>query len=165
MRLAYSVVFAPVFAVAQAIYPLVAVRVLNQFARGRSEATLVRYWSAGITVGVALFGMIGWGVLSALGAGSEFAAAKYYLIPVGFAFASAQILEVVLLVTRLTSSPGRMNAVRLAIVSLEIASSIIGGLLWGAPGVVASILVIGCFKVILAAALWRWRPRGVAVDE
>ena len=150
LRLAYSVVYAPLFALVQALYPILVLRVLDTADPKHSGAKVVRPWIVGVMAGTSLSALVGYALAWS---GMEFIPLSDivpFLFPVGIAFFGGQIIEVGLLLQRLRWPPWKMNALRLMTVSVEIAVSVVAAATLGVTGVIGAMIAVGIAKIALA---------------
>ncbi|WCD92897.1 hypothetical protein [Microbacterium sp. nov. GSS16] len=155
LRLAYSAVYSPVFAVIQALYPLLLLRVLDESVSGSSSRRTMLRWSAFVFISTGAFATIGWVIIPHIELIPLLINSLEFLVPVGLSFVGAQMLEVGLLSKRLIWNPVRMNMLRLASVSLEMVLQVLGVLFAGVDGLIVCMTSIGVLKLALAAWLLR----------
>lgn len=153
LRLAYTVVFSPLFSIVQALYPLLMLRVLNEAVLGNRATTTIWTWTTSVAIATAGFGFVGYIVSPHARTLFGLADFSMFLLPVGLSFVGAQILEVALLERRMSWRPVSMNLVRLAAVTIEMTLTISGALFGGVLGLILALLTIGCAKLLLGVVL------------
>ncbi|WIE65411.1 hypothetical protein DEI99_002435 [Curtobacterium sp. MCLR17_036] len=153
IRLAYSVVFAPVFSLIQALTPLLLVH-MSELGRGPASASgrsraAARWVVAGLS-GVVVSGVVGWAVaVTGLG-GPNYAHTAAFLLPVGAALAGNLVLDTALLVIRFGARPSVPHRIRLIVVSIDLAAQLVLTLSFGLDGLVAALVGMAVLKAIAA---------------
>lgn len=165
IRLAYSVVFAPVFSLIQALTPLLLVHMSDlgkDGAAARTRAAL-RWVLAGLG-GVLASGLVGWAVAVSGTAGANYSHTAAFLVPVGAALAGNLILDTALLVVRFSTKPGVPHTIRLVVVSIDLATQLALTLSLGLEGLVIALVVMACVKAFAAAVAVRYSNK-VPLDQ
>jgi hypothetical protein len=152
VRLAYSLVFAPVFSIIQGLSPLLLSRMSQlNLSGGSGQPRLVYKWVLASTAGVGLSALIGWTISQTLASDTIFVHVAPFLIPVGASLLGNLIFDSALLLIRYRLAPKIPHRVRLALISTDLATQVLLTLLWGTAGLTAALLV--GFVVKLAASI------------
>ncbi|MBF4605191.1 hypothetical protein [Curtobacterium sp. VKM Ac-2884] len=156
IRLAYSVVFAPVFSLIQALTPLLLVHMsdLGQNA-GTARSRAATRWVAAGLAGVVVSGLIGWAVAASGVAGANYSHTATFLVPVGAALAGNLVLDTALLVVRFGARPSVPHRIRLIVVSIDLATQLALTLTLGLDGLVIALVGMAVLKAIAAAVAVR----------
>lgn len=156
IRLAYSVVFAPVFSLIQALMPLLLVHMsdLGQNA-GTARSRAATRWVAAGLAGVVVSGLIGWAVAASGVAGANYSHTAAFLVPVGAALAGNLVLDTALLVVRFGARPSVPHRIRLIVVSIDLATQLALTLTLGLDGLVIALVGMAVLKAIAAAVAVR----------
>ncbi|NQW91381.1 hypothetical protein HQQ88_13890 [Curtobacterium sp. VKM Ac-2861] len=156
IRLAYSVVFAPVFSLIQALTPLLLVHMsdLGQNAGAARRRAGMRWLTAGLA-GVIVSGLIGWAVAASGVAGENYSHTAAFLVPAGAALAGNLVLDTALLVVRFGARPSVPHRIRLIVVSIDLATQLALTLTLGLDGLVIALVGMAVLKAIAAAVAVR----------
>lgn len=167
IRLAYSLVFAPVFMLIQGFSPLFLSRMAQLHTLGGpAQLRLLRMWLSVWAAGIVLSGAAG-ALLSTVWHNSNFEKVVPFLVPVGAAMLGSLLLDSALLPLRFTAAPQVPHRIRLGVVAAEAALQFALALTWGTAGLVAA-LMIGFFSKLLLSCLLAirvWKSRDLSVDE
>jgi hypothetical protein len=162
IRLAYSLVFAPVFMIIQGLSPLFLSKMaqLNVSSR-KAQFHLLNKWVFMSAFGVALSGLIGALLSTTLWKGSNFEHVMPFLIPVGASMIGSVILDSALLLIRFRVDPKITHRMRLSIVTVEAATQTAFAVIGGSSGLVTALIIGFAIKVMLGAVIFL-RNRTVA---
>ncbi|QDY90240.1 hypothetical protein E7Y32_08490 [Arthrobacter sp. UKPF54-2] len=167
IRLAYSLVFAPVFMLIQGFSPLFLSRMAQLHSLGGpAQLQLLRMWLSVWAAGIVLSGAAG-AVLSTFWHNSNFEKVVPFLIPVGAAMLGSLLLDSALLPLRFSVAPQLPHRIRLGVVAAEAALQFALALTWGTGGLVAALMIGFSAKLLLSCllAVRVWRSRDLSVDE
>lgn len=156
IRLAYSIIFAPVFSIIQALTPLLLVKMSELDAAGATaQVRLAGNWLAGGFAGVLLSGLVGWWVSATGVAGAAYDHIGPFLVPIGAALLGNLVLDTALLVLRFRAEPKTPHRIRLVIVSGDIVVQLALTLWLGLPGLITALTAMAAVKVVAALLIWR----------
>lgn len=156
IRLTYSVVYAPVFSIVQALTPLLLVRMSELDAAGPgSQVRLASRWVLGGVVGVVLSGAVGWGVSASGVAGTAYDHIVPFLVPIGAALLGNLVLDTALLVLRFRTHARTPHRVRLLVVAGDLAAQLVLTLCLGLTGLVVALTAMAGVKATVAVLTWR----------
>lgn len=151
IRLAYSVVFAPVFSLIQALTPLLLVHMSDLGQRAdKARARAATRWVGAGTAGVIVSGLVGWIVAATGVAGPNYGHTAAFLIPVGAALLGNLVLDTALLVVRFGNQPSVPHRVRLVVVTVDLAAQLLLTLTLGLDGLVAALVGMAVLKSVVA---------------
>ncbi|MBY4036023.1 hypothetical protein HQO38_02740 [Rhodococcus fascians] len=160
-RYSYALVFAPAFMVIQGLSPLF-IKSLAKLRHGRQLAFRSGLWSIFVTAALGS-SALGAMVISNLFPNYEaLVVARDFILPVGLAVLSGQVLEGVTSASRFMLSPKVLHRLRVWMVGLDIALQVIGVVFFDVQGLVVAICIVAAIKalicVILALILLRRKP-------
>ena len=154
IRLAYSLVFAPVFMLMQGLQPLLLSRMAQLHTLGGgSQLRVLWIWLSVSGGGIVVSGVAGAVLGTTFWRGSNFETVLPFLVPVGAAMLGSILLDSVLLPIRFTVAPQVPHRIRLAVVTGEAAVQIALALAWGTSGLVVALMIGFFSKVVLAGVL------------
>lgn len=160
IRFAYTLVYAPVFVVIQSVQPLIFKQFATLSAQGTRAVLAVSIrWNIAVAVGLALFGVVGFVLLSTVFSDLGPSAAEPYVVPVGLAILSAQTFEVALMATRFFVSPVFTHRGRLVSVLVDVGGQAVGVVLGGAVGLVWALIVLSLARIAVSIAMLVVLPR------
>jgi hypothetical protein len=150
IRLAYTIVFSPVFSIIQGLTPLLLRRLSQMHMQGdRREARILGLWVAAGTAGVVLSGLVGLVLCLTVWQGGTFASTLPYIAPVGASMLGSFILDAALLVIRFKAAPSLPHRLRIWLLSGDLLLQVT----FGAPGLAAGLLGGMVIKVIASAVI------------
>jgi hypothetical protein len=160
-RYSYALVFAPAFMVIQGLSPLF-IKSLAKLRLGRQLAFRSGLWSIFVTAALGS-SALGAMVISNLFPNYEaLVVARDFILPVGLAVLSAQVLEGVTSASRFMLSPKVLHRLRVWVVGLDITFQVIGVVFFDVRGLVVAICIVAAIKalicVIMALILLRRKP-------
>jgi len=155
VRLAYSLVFAPVFMLIQGLTPLYLVKMSNLYRQASSQGIrLSIYWVSSAWILIFMAGIGGFAAARfPLFHNASFRASIPYLIPVGLSMMGSIGFDSALLGWRFTVSPRLPHRVRLSTVAVELAAQVVGVLVAGPPGLVFALIFTALFKTAIATII------------
>lgn len=154
IRLAYSLVFAPIFMLIQGLQPLLLSRMAQLHTLGgASQLRLLWIWISFSGGGVVVSGIAGAALALSMWQGTNFGTVLPFLLPVGAAMLGSLLLDSVMLPMRFTVAPKVPHRIRLAMVSGEACVQITLALVWGTQGLVVALMIGFLAKVVLACVL------------
>lgn len=154
LRLAYSLVFAPVFFGVQALTPLLVNYVSMNLRRPQHIRRMAAVWALFWAFVALAFGMgsswVGEGQFSF---SSRLALASPFVLCVGLSLVSGIVLESGVLLWRFYVSPVKPHRLRIAVVGVDLGLQF--GLVWlhGASGLVEALAIGGIIKCVLGLVL------------
>lgn len=155
VRLAYAVVFAPVFSVIQGMTPLLLRRMsalVAQDARHRERTTLALWLSVG-TMGIIASGAVGAVIVSSGLTDETFGTVLPFLVPVGASMLGTFVLDACLLQIRFRTHPRVPHRARLIVVTIDIVLQLGLTITLGAAGLIIALIVGAVVKTAGSAAL------------
>ena len=170
IRLAQSVVFAPVLMIIQSLQPIFIRRMaeLHRKARG-GERKLAVVWTS--TLGACLIGvaLLAWISMDSFAWVEQFLQPSLpYLVPVGATMLGSLAFDASLSASRFRLHPKVPHRIRLCIVSTEVLLQLSGIIIAGSLGLVIALIIAGCVKFCIGALMLivirRSRPGIVAAD-
>jgi hypothetical protein len=140
IRLAYSIVFAPVFSLIQGLTPLLLTRMVEpEDGRTSTKRRVMRLWIVAGLTGVVMSGAIGAGLGFSVWRGTTFENVLPFLVPVGASMVGAFLLDAGLLNLRLRSHPRTPHRIRLVLVSIDLLVQLIATLAFGTSGLIFAL--------------------------
>ncbi|WP_162235854.1 hypothetical protein [Frigoribacterium sp. Leaf44] len=153
IRLAYSIVFAPVFSLIQGLTPLLLTRMVEpEDGQPSSKRRVMRLWMSAGTTGVVVSGAIGAVLGFSVWEGTTFENVLPFLIPVGASMLGAFMLDAGLLDLRLRSHPRTPHRIRLLLVSVDLLVQLIATLSFGTSGLTFAL----CAGFVIKAVATGW---------
>ncbi|WP_141216973.1 hypothetical protein [Rhodococcus sp. 14-2483-1-2] len=151
-RYSYALVFAPAFMIIQGLSPLF----IKSLARLRTGPELARrsmLWSIFVasTLGVSAFGALG--VSHVFPDYTALVVARDFVLPVGLAVLSSQLLEGVTSASRFMLSPKLLHRLRVGVVGIDIAVQVVGVVFFDVYGLVVAICILAAMKVLVCLIL------------
>jgi hypothetical protein len=166
IRLAYTIVFSPVFSIIQGLTPLLLRRLSQMHMNGdRREARILGLWVAAGTAGVVLSGLVGLVLCLTVWQGGTFASTLPYIAPVGASMLGSFILDAALLVIRFKAAPSLPHRLRIWLLSGDLLLQVTLTLAFGALGLAAGLLGGMVIKVVASVILVSRHRSAVASDE
>ncbi|MBF4589299.1 hypothetical protein [Curtobacterium sp. VKM Ac-1395] len=166
IRLAYSVVFAPVFSIIQALTPLLLVK-MSDLGSGASSrrARTATFWILGGLGGVLLSGVIGWVIATTGAAGETYEHTAPFLVPVGAALAGNLVLDTALLLLRFNADSRVPHRIRLAVVAVDLVTQLALTLTLGLSGLVGALIAMAVVKFLVGVVIFRAQARPLPSTE
>jgi hypothetical protein len=159
IRLAYALVFAPVFMLIQGFSPLFLSRMAQLHAvGGGAQLRLLRMWLSVWGAGIVASGAVGAALSITVWQNTNFEKVMPFLLPVGAAMLGGLLMDSALLPLRFTAAPQVPHRIRLAAVAAEASLQFALALTWGTSGLVSALL-IGFFSKLLLSCLLAVRVR------
>jgi hypothetical protein len=166
VRLAYSIVFAPVFSLIQGLTPLLLTRMVEpETARPSGKGRVLTLWLLAGTAGVVLSGLVGAALGLTVWQGTTFANVVPFLVPVGASMLGAFLLDAGLLQLRLRSHPRLPHRIRLSIVSADLLLQLAATLAFGTAGLTFALSAGFVIKALAAASIFMTARRAAASKE
>lgn len=166
IRLAYSLVFAPIFMIVQGLSPLFLTKMAQlNFSSRRDQYRLLNKWVLGSACGVVGSGFIGWLLSTTVWKGSNFEHVIPFLVPVGASMLGSVILDSALLLMRFTVDPKITHRLRLATVAVEAVTQTVLAVVWGSSGLVTALIVGFAIKLGLGLVIFLRNRSGASVES
>jgi hypothetical protein len=153
LRVSYSLVFAPAFAVIQSLAPLVVRRLSDAKVGGTLERRpfqkIVAIWSG------VIFGLAGASAVASVIWIPYFDSVQAsdlapYLAPVGLMLATSQVVETLVTARRILNRGRHLHLERTVLATVDVLLQVSATVLWGVPGLVAALWLLGASRVLIS---------------
>jgi hypothetical protein len=154
IRLAYSLVFAPIFMVIQGLSPLFLSRMaqLNISSRA-SQMRLLAKWASASAFGIVISGCIGAFLSLTVWKNTNFEHVMPFLLPVGAAMLGSLLLDSAMLQLRFKVDPKIPHRVRLVVVTVDAGLQLLLSITGGTSGLVWALLIGFIIKLAISVIM------------
>jgi hypothetical protein len=154
IRLAYSLVFAPVFMLIQGLSPLFLSKMAHlNLGGGAGQMKLLAVWSSVSAAGILASGGVGAILSRTVWLETNFAHVMPFLLPVGAAMLGSLLLDSALLLIRFRASPKIPHRVRLVVLTAEASTQMVLALTLGTTGLVTALMIGFLVKAAVASTI------------
>lgn len=155
IRLAYSLVYAPVFMIIQGLSPLFLSKMAQLSMSSRSgQLRLLNSWVSVTACGVIVSGIAGALLSATLWKDTNFQHVGPFLVPVGAAMVGSVLMDSAMLLIRFTTQPKVIHRLRLALVSAEATIQLTCAVLWGSSGLVFAMIIGFAIKLVISIVIF-----------